>query len=82
MATSPGDLSVSSQDASTQGCVGARFVITHSEYTQTDPVVSPSVPHPVKTFTDVRTQVDLVSEGPGGANPGPSGHSSHVKLKR
>ena len=82
MATSPGDLSVSSQDASTQCCVGARFVITRSQYTQTDPVVSPPVPHPVKTFTDAGTQVDLVSEGPGGANPGPSGHSktsSHVK---
>ena len=79
MATSPGNLSVSSQDASTQCCVGARFVITRSEYTQTDPVVSTPVPQPVKTFTNAGTQVELISESPDGANPGPSGHSSHVK---
>ena len=79
MATSPGNLSVSSQDASTQCCVGARFVITRSEYTQTDPVVSTPVPQPVKTFTNAGTQVELIRESPDGANPGPSGHSSHVK---
>ena len=79
MATSPGNLSVSAQDASTQCCVGARFVITRSEYTQTDPVVSTPVPQPVKTFTNAGTQVELISESPDGANPGPSGHSSHLK---
>ena len=79
MATSPGNLSVSSQDASTQCCVGARFVITRSEYTQTDPVVSTPVPQPVKTFTNAGTQVELISESPDGANPG---HSSHVKVEK
>ena len=79
MATSPGNLSVSSQDTSTQCCVGARFVITRSEYTQTDPVVSTPVPQAVKTFTNAGTQIELISESPDGANPGPSGHSSHVK---
>ena len=79
MATSPGNLSVSSQDASTQCRVGARFVITRSEYTQTDPVVSTPVPQPVKTFTDTGTQVEIIRESPDGANPCPSGHSSHVK---
>ena len=78
MATSPGNLSVSSQDASTQCCVGARFVITRSEYTQTDPELSTPVPQPVKTFADAGTQVELISDPPGGANPGPSGHSSLV----
>ena len=47
-ATSPENLSVTSQDASTQCCVGARFVITRSEYTRTDPVVSKPVPQPFK----------------------------------
>jgi len=79
MATSPGNLSVSLQDASTQCCVGARFVITRSEYTQTDPVVSTPVPQPVKTFTDTGTQVEIIRESPDVANPCPSGHSSHVK---
>ena len=79
MATCPGKLSVSSQDASTQCCVGARFVITRSEYTQTDPVVSTPVPQPVKTFADAGTQVEITSEPPDGASPGPSGHSSAVK---
>ena len=54
-------------------------MITRSEYTQTDPVLSTPVPQPVKTFTDAGTQVELISESPSGANPGPSGHSSHVK---
>ena len=79
MVTSPGNLSVSTQDVSTQCCVGARFVITRSEYTQTDPVIATPVPQPVKTFTDAGTQVDIIRESPDGANPGPSGHSSHVK---
>ena len=73
-----GNLSVSSQDASTQCCVGARFVITRSEYTQTDPLLSTPVSQPVKTFADAGTQVELISDSPGGAIPGPSGHSSHV----
>jgi len=59
--------------------VGARFVITRSEYTQTNPVVSTPVPQPVKTFTDTGTQVEIIRESPDGANPCPSGHSSHVK---
>ena len=71
MATSPGNLSVSSQDASTQCCVGARFAITRSKYTQTDPVLSMPVPQPVKTFADAGTQVELISDSPGGANPWP-----------
>jgi len=79
MATSTRNLSISSQDASTQCCMGARFVITRSEYTQTDPVLSTPVPQPVKTFTDAGTQVELISESSGGANRGPSGRSSHVK---
>ena len=62
MATSPGNLSVFSQDASTQCCVGARFVITRSEYTQTDPVVSTPVPQPVKTFANAGTQVELTNQ--------------------
>ena len=33
----------------------------------------------IKTFTDAGTQVEIISESPDGANPGPSGHSSHVK---
>jgi len=37
------------------------------------------VPEPVKTFTDTGTQVEIIRESPDGANPGPSGHSSHVK---
>jgi len=79
MATSPGNLNVSSQDASTQCCVGAKFLITRSEYTQTDPVVSTPVTQQVKTFTDTGTQVEIIKESPDGANPGPSGHSSHAK---
>ena len=82
MATSPGNFSVSSQDASTRCCLRARFGITRSEYTETDPVLSTPVPQPVKTFTDAGTQVELISEAPGGANPGPSGHSSHVKVEK
>ena len=54
-------------------------MITRSEYTQTDPVVLTPVPQPVKTFTNAGTQVELISESPDGAHPGPSGHSSHVK---
>ena len=49
IATSPGNLSVCSQDASTQCCVGARFVVTRSEYTQTDPVLSKTVPQPFRS---------------------------------
>ena len=81
MANRPGKLSVPSQDASTQCCVGARFVITRSEYTQTDSVDSTPVPQPAKTFADAGTQVqvDIISESPDGANTGPSGHSRHVK---
>ena len=79
MATSPGFLTVSSQDASTQCCVGARFVITRSQYTQTDPVVSTPVLQPVKTFRNAGTQVEFISDSPDGVNPGPSSHSSHVK---
>jgi len=79
MATSPGNLSDSSRDASTQCCVGARFVITRSGYTHTDPVVSTLVPQPVKTFADAGTQVDIIGESHDGSNPSPSGHSSHVK---
>ena len=78
MGASPGNLSLSSQHASTQCCVGARFVITHSEYTQTDPVLATPVPQSVKTFADAGTQVELISDSSGCANPGPSGHSSHV----
>ena len=79
-ASRPGKLSVSSQDASTQCCVEARFVITRSEYTQTDPVVSTPVPQAVKTFADAGTQVEAISESPDGAYPGPSaGHSRDVK---
>ena len=75
----PRILSVSSQDASTQRFVGARFVvITRSEYIQTDSVVSP-VPQLVKTFTNAGTQVKLITESPDGANTGPSSHSSHLK---
>ena len=81
MGTSLGNLSVSSQYASTQ-CLGARFVITRSEYTRTDPLISTPVPQPVKTFTDAGTQVELISESPDGANPSPSGHSSHVKVEK
>ena len=54
-------------------------MITRSECTQTDPVVSTPVPQPVKTFTNAGTQVELISESPDGANPGPFSHSSHVK---
>ena len=79
MTTSQGFVRVSSQDASTHCCVGARFVITRSEYTQTHAVVSTPVPQPVKTFTNAGTQVELITESPDGANPGPSSHSSHVK---
>lgn len=75
MATSPGFLSVSTQDASIQCCVGARFVITHSEYTPTDPVVSTLVPQPLKTVNNAGTQVELISESLDGTNPGPSSHS-------
>ena len=57
-------------------------MITRSEYTQTDPVLSTPVPQPVKAFTDAGTQVELISESPGGGNPGPSGHSSHVKVEK
>ena len=57
-------------------------MITCSEYTQTDPVLSTPVPKPGKTFTDTGTQVELICESPGGANPGPSGHSSHVKVEK
>ena len=67
------------QDASSQCCVKARLVITRSQYTQTDPVVSVPTPQPVKTFIDAGTQVELISESPDGANPGLSGHSSHIK---
>jgi len=59
--------------------VGARFVITRSEYTQTDPVVLTPVPQPVKTFTDAGTEVEIIRESPDRTNPGPSGHRSHVK---
>ena len=69
----PRILSVYSQDASTQ-C----FVITRSEYTQTDSVASP-VPQLVKTFTNAGTQVKLITESPDGTNTGPSSHSSHLK---
>ena len=58
--------------------MGARFVITHSEYTQTDPVLATPAPQSVKTFADAGTQVELISDSSGCANPGPSGHSSHV----
>ena len=75
----PRILIVSSQDASTQRCVGARFVVMmRSEYTQTDSVVSP-VPQLVKTFTIAETPVKLITESPDGANTGPSSHSSHFK---
>ena len=37
------------------------------------------MPQPVKIFADAGTQVELISESPDGANPGPSGHSKHVK---
>ena len=57
-------------------------MITRSEYTHTDPVLSTPVPQPVKTFTDAGTQVELISESPGGANRSPSGHSSHVKVEK
>ena len=53
-------------------------MITCSEYTQTDPLLSTPVSQPVKTFADAGTQVELISDSPGSANPGPSGHSSHV----
>ena len=53
-------------------------MITRSEYTQTDLVVSP-VPQLVKTFTNAGTQVKLITESPDGANTGPSSHSSHLK---
>ena len=71
----PSILIVSSQDASTQRCVGARFaVITRLEYTCTsDSVVSP-VPQLVKTFTNAGTPVKLITESPDGANTGPSIH--------
>jgi len=68
----PRILSVYSQDASTQ-C----FVITRSQYTQTDSVASP-VPQLVKTSTNARTQVKLITESPDGANTGLSSHSSHL----
>ena len=75
----PRILIVSSQDASTQRCVGARFVVmTRSEYTQTDSVVSP-VPQLVKTFTIAETPVKLITESPDGANTGPSSNRSHFK---
>ena len=35
-------------------------MITHSEYTQTDPVLATPVPQSVKTFADAGTQVELV----------------------
>jgi len=78
-ATSPGNLSDSSRDATTQCCVGARLVIRRSEYTQTDPLVSTLVPQPIKTFADAGTQVDIIGESYDGSIPGLSGHSSHVK---
>ena len=34
-------------------------MITHSEYTQTDPVVLTPVPQPVRTVTDTGTQVEI-----------------------
>ena len=72
-------LIVSSQDASTQRCVGARFVvITRSEYTQTDSVVSP-VPQLVKSFSNPVIPVKLITESPDGANTGLSIHGSHLK---
>lgn len=54
-------------------------MITRSQYTQTDPVVSTPVPQSVKTFSNSGTQVEFISESPDGANLGPSSHSSHVK---
>ena len=54
-------------------------MITRSEYTQTHAVVSTPVPQPFKTFTNAGTEVELITESPDGANPGPSSHSGHVK---
>ena len=65
------------EDASTQCCVGARFVLTRSSSTQTDPV--DSTPVPLKTFTDAGTQVEISDVSPDCAEPGPSGNSNHVK---
>ena len=76
----PRILIVSSQDASTQRCVGARFVvITRLEYTQTDSAVVSPVPQLVKAFTNAGKPVTLITEFPDGANTGPSIHSSHFK---
>lgn len=65
-------------DASTQCCVGARFVITRSVSTQT-PGLEVSTPIPVKTFTDVGIQVEIINESTDGGMPGPSGNSSHAR---
>ena len=61
-------------DASTQCCVGARFVITRSVSTQT-PGLEVSTPIPVKTFTDVGIQVEIINESTDGGMPGPPGNS-------
>ena len=66
---------VLTEDASTQCCVGARFVITRSDSTQTPgPLVS--TPLPVKTYTDIGIQVDRLNESTDGAMPGPSQDSA------
>ena len=66
---------VLTQDASTQCCVGARFVITRSVSTQTPgPLVS--TPVPVKTYTDIGIQVDRLNESTDGAMSGPSQDSA------
>ena len=62
---------VLTEDASTQCCVGARFVITRSVSTQTPgPIVS--TPAPVKTCTDIGIQVDRLNEFTDGAMSCPS----------
>ena len=66
---------VLTQDASTQCCVGARFVITRSVSTQTPgPLVS--TPVPVKTYTDIGIQVDRLNESTDGAMSDPSQDSA------